>query len=123
VNRYIRRTPYRTIEEARAFIDKITEGIQQGSWIFWAIALKESGRLIGTICLWNIQPVNHRAEIGYELHPDYWGQGVIKNALPKVIKYAFRTMKLHSLEADLDPANLASARVLERTGFVKEGHF
>jgi ribosomal-protein-alanine N-acetyltransferase len=123
VNKFIARTQCKTIEEAGAFINKINRGINNNDCIYWAITFKNDSRLIGTICLWNIQPENYRAEIGYELIPDFWRKGIMKEAIPKVVEYGFETMKLHSLEANLDPDNLQSVMLLEKNGFIKEGHF
>jgi ribosomal-protein-alanine N-acetyltransferase len=123
VNRFLTRNPSRTIEDAGAFINKINRGIRNNESMYWAITLKSDNRMIGTICLWNIQPENYRAEIGYELNPDFWGKGIMKEAIAKVIHYGFDIMKLHSLEADLDPGNFQSIMLLEKNGFIKEGHF
>ncbi|MFI5128624.1 MAG: GNAT family N-acetyltransferase [Chitinophagales bacterium] len=123
VNRFIGRTQCKSFEEAGAFINKINRNIHNNESIYWAIAFKNDNKLIGTICLWNIQPENYRAEIGYELNPEYWGKGIMTEAIPTIIEYGFETMKLHSIQADLDPANSPSVVLLERNGFVKEGHF
>jgi len=123
VNRFLTRNPSGTIEEARSFISKINRSISNNESIYWVIAFKTDNKLIGTACLWNIQPENYRAEIGYELHPDHWGKGVMKEAMPVIIQYCFETLELHSIEADLNPENVQSAVLLERNGFIKEGHF
>lgn len=123
VNRFLARQKCKTVEEAAAFIDKINRNISNNESMYWGIDLKDGDTLVGTICLWNIQPDNYRAEIGYELQPEFWGKGIMVEALAKVIEYAFETLKLHTLQADTDPANAQSAHVLERNGFVKEGHF
>jgi ribosomal-protein-alanine N-acetyltransferase len=123
VNRFLTRNQYKTLEDAGAFINKINRGINNNEAIYWVITFKNDNKLIGTICLWNIQPENYRAEIGYELNPDFWGKGIMKEAIPKIIEYGFETMNLHSIEADLDPGNVQSVMLLEKNGFIKEGHF
>jgi ribosomal-protein-alanine N-acetyltransferase len=123
VNRFLTRNQCKTIEEAGAFINKINRGINNNDWIYWAVTLKNDNKFAGTICIWNIQPENYRAEIGYELNSGFWGKGIMKEAIPKVIEYGFEAMKLHSLEADLDPGNSQSVVLLEKNGFIKEGHF
>ena len=123
VNKFLTRNQYKTFEEAGAFINKINRGIHNNEWIYWAITFRDDNKLIGTICLWNIQPENYRAEIGYELQPDHWGQKIMSEAMPRIIDYGFDTMKLHSIEADLDPGNFQSVLLLEKNGFIKEGHF
>jgi [ribosomal protein S5]-alanine N-acetyltransferase len=123
VNQFLTRSEYKTIEEAGAFINKINRNISNGESIYWVITKKNENTLIGTICLWNIQPENYRAEIGYELNPAYWKKGIMKEAIPKIIEYGFETLKLHSIEADLNPGNSQSQTLLEKNGFIKEGHF
>jgi ribosomal-protein-alanine N-acetyltransferase len=123
VNRFLTRNQYKTLEEAGAFINIINRNINNNEAIYWVITFKNDNKLIGTICLWNIQPENYRAEIGYELNPDFWGKGIMKEAIPKIIAYGFETMNLHSIEADLDPGNAQSVMLLEKNGFIKEGHF
>ena len=123
VLRYLGREPTATITEAEEFIGKINKGIDENEAILWGIALLENPSVvIGTICLWNIQKENLRAEIGYMLHPDFWGKGIMTEAINCVNDYGFTVLELHSLEGVTTPANIASAVVLEKAGYVKEGH-
>ena len=124
VMKFIGREPAKTIKEAEDFISQINHGIDANELIMWAIALKEDpGQLIGNICLWKIRKEHYRAETGFVLHPLYWRKGIMKEALLKVIEYGFETMKLHSIDAQITPGNIASAAVLESTGFVQEAYF
>lgn len=123
VLRYLGRKPAPSIKEAKDFIKAVRKSMAANDSIIWAIALKEDPlKLIGTICLWNIQKHNYRAEIGYVLHPHYWRKGIMKETIQKVLEFGFNTMHLHSVEARLQPDNNASVAVLEATGFVKEGY-
>ena len=61
--------------------------------------------------------------MGYALHPDFHGAGVMSEAMDVVLDYGFNKMKLHSIEAHVHPDNLASINLLQKKGFVKEGHF
>ena len=113
-----------SLTEVEEFIKKINSGIDEGENILWGISmLDEPNKLIGTICYWQFNRESCRVETGYVLHPDYWRKGIMKEALLKIIDYGFDVMKLHSIEARLAPANIASISLLESTGFVKEGHF
>jgi [ribosomal protein S5]-alanine N-acetyltransferase len=123
VNQFLGRSPQANINDARTFITKINTSIANNESAYWGITLKPKNKLIGTICLWNIQPENYRAEIGYELDPNFWGKGIMLEALPKVIEYGFKTMNLHSIAADTLPENIASIRLLEKNGFKLEGVF
>lgn len=123
VMRYLGREPAKSVAEAEDFINKINKGIDKNEAIIWGIALlNERAKIIGTICFWNIKVENYRAEIGYILHPAHWGKGIMKEAIDIVTGYGFNEMKLHSIEAQLSPENIASSSLLEKTGFVKEGH-
>jgi ribosomal-protein-alanine N-acetyltransferase len=121
--RYLTIAPAKTLDDALSFIEKITGYIQRNETAFYGITTKETDKLIGTCTIWNLQPQNRRAEVGYALHPDYWGKGLAPEALAALIDFGFNVMKLHSLEAHVAPENTASIRVLEKTGFVKEAHF
>lgn len=120
---FIGKEPAKDLKEVYDFIRIIDDGIHSNAAIMWGIAFKnEPGKLIGTICYWNIQKENYRAEMGYMLRPEYWRKGIMKEAIQKVVEYGFTTMKLHSIEARIHSENTASAAILESTGFIKEGY-
>jgi len=122
--KYIDREPSKDVAEVDELIRKINTNIETGTAIAWCIDLADHpGVMIGTISFWRIIHENHRAETGYMLHPDHWGKGLIKEAISAVIRYGFDTLKLHSIEAHINPGNIASAAVLERMGFVREAYF
>ena len=112
-----------SLDEARQFIEKINNGIKANEWIYWAIIQETDKKLIGTFCIWHISEENSRAEIGYALHPDWQGKGIMKEAMDAVLEYGFKEMKLHSIEANVDPDNQPSIKLLEKKGFIKEAHF
>jgi ribosomal-protein-alanine N-acetyltransferase len=120
---YIPRTPYKTTEESVEFIAKSETWISNNQSIIWAIALKTDNKVIGTICVWNIKNRDYRAEVGYELLPDYWRKGIMQEVLTVVLDYSFKTMKLHTIAAVISPDNTASIKLVEKNGFVKEAHF
>jgi [ribosomal protein S5]-alanine N-acetyltransferase len=121
VNKYLVAPIAQSIEEAREFINKINTGISNTECPYWGITPKNDNRLIGTICLWNISIKENEAEIGYVLHPDWQGKGLMQEAIHKVIRYGFEVMKLRAITAVLDPANERSISSLKRTGFFYEG--
>ena len=100
----------------------IDEKIDSNEGINWAITLKGNPKLIGIIGHYRIRPEHFRAEIGYMLLPEYQGKGIISEAINEVVNYGFEVMKLHSIEAIIDPENFASEKVLQKNGFVKEAH-
>lgn len=120
---YSHRAPDASVDVVRALIDKINTTIDNGEGINWAISLKEDPKLIGVISFWRIFKEQHRAEMGYTLHHDYQRKGIMNEAAAAILEYGFKTLNLHTVEARVNPENLPSIRVLERNGFVKEGHF
>jgi ribosomal-protein-alanine N-acetyltransferase len=92
--------------------------------IRWGIVRKqEPDTLLGTAGIKNISGPHRRAEIGYELNPAYWNQGIMTEALRSITCFCFEKLSLHALEANIATDNLASARVLEKLEFVKEAHY
>jgi ribosomal-protein-alanine N-acetyltransferase len=93
---------------------------QSGLW--WAICLRdEPEKLIGTCGAYEVDEENRNADLGYWLLPQFWGKGLISEALPLVLAHAFTHLQLHRLEAEVEPANSASIKVLEKCGFQLEG--
>jgi len=124
VMKYIDREKTKTVEEAEAFVEKILQNLDINEGIMWAIALQEApDTLIGTIGYWRLIKQHYRAELGYMLHPAHWNKGIMKEAVMAAIDYGFKTMNLHSIEAHINPENVASGLVLEKTGFVREAYF
>ena len=120
--KFIPRPLITTREEALEHIQMIDDKIETNVGINWAITLKENPKLIGIIGHYRIQPENHRCEIGYMILPQYSGQGIVTEAIKIVLEYGFDVLNMHSIEAVIDPDNIASERVLQKNGFVKEAH-
>lgn len=123
VMKYIDKEPAKSIADALDFITLINDQEANNDSITWAITLKESPKLIGTICIWNLKKQHYRGEIGYSIHPDFQRKGYMQEAMEAVLHYGFYKMNLHSIEANINPDNRASALLLEKNGFVKEAHF
>jgi ribosomal-protein-alanine N-acetyltransferase len=123
VMRYIDKERMKTKVDALALIQKITDGIHNGTGINWGISLRGENTLVGTIAFWRLIPENYRAEIGYMLHPDFQGRGLMSEAMKEVIRYGFEVMNLHSIEANINPGNDVSRKLLTKFGFQKEAYF
>jgi ribosomal-protein-alanine N-acetyltransferase len=70
-----------------------------------------------------IDQPNYRAEIGYLLHPMQQRKGLMQEAIAAALVYGFSTMGLHSVEANINPANEASKKILLNNNFVQEAYF
>jgi ribosomal-protein-alanine N-acetyltransferase len=82
---------------------------------------RESNRVIGTCLLFRFDEPSARAEIGYVLAQEFWGAGHMLEAMKAFVAFAFEQVGLRRLEAEIDPRNGTSAKLLERLGFVREG--
>lgn len=121
--KYVDRTPAQSLDDARKFMGRVIAAQQANEGITWGITLKNEPKLIGNIGIWRIDKEHHRGEIGYVLHSEHQSKGYAAEALKAVINYGFSVMKLHSLEANVNPLNSASIKLLEKNNFVKEAHF
>jgi [ribosomal protein S5]-alanine N-acetyltransferase len=122
VMQYLDRAPMRTEGEALVLIDKIINDLTNNDAITWAISLKNEPNLIGTIGFWRIDKDHHRGQIGYMLMPAFHGKGLMQEAITATIDYGFRRMRLHSIEAHVNPGNTDSIKLLERNRFEREAY-
>ena len=123
VTRYLGRQPMASLDEAVQRVQAFHTAFQDQTSIPWAITRRGSGQVIGTCVFWNLIKPHFRAEIGYSLAPEWWGQGVMIEAVTAELTFGFTSMGLHSVEARTSPANTASRRMLEKLRFVQEGYF
>ena len=117
INKYLDRQISNTIDDARNFINKVNENVIKNDSLYWAITLSDKNILIGTICLFGFSDEHYKCEIGYELLTNFQGQGIMKEAVEKVIEYALDTIKVKKIEAFLHRDNLSSIRLLEKFSF------
>lgn len=124
VMKYIYRERPKDLLEIKAFITAFNKGFENGDNLAWVIALKENpNQMIGSVGYWRTDYANHRAEIGYMLHPDYWRKGIVSESLVKTIDFGFENVNLHSICANVSPKNIASRQILIKHGFEKEASF
>lgn len=122
VMRYWGAPAHKSIYQTRIMIDEISSSFQTQEGIRWGITLKNDGRLIGSCGHWRLMKRHFRSEIGYELSRDFWGQGIMAEALEPIIQFGFDQMELHSVEAQVDPDNARSSHLLEKLRFQREGY-
>lgn len=90
--------------------------------VCFLICLLPDGTIVGSINLSQIFRGNFRsAYLGYHIGVHYAGQGLMTEALQLTLRYAFDKLKLHRLEANIQPSNVASIALVKRAGFVREG--
>lgn len=121
VAQYLPLAPFETVDDAMGELGWYTKIFVEKSGLRWMIEDAVSGRVIGTCGFLNREEVHNRAEIGYDLHPDYWGQGVMTEVAHAVLQFGFMNMELNKIEAKADPQNKGSIALLQKLGFQQEG--
>lgn len=106
--------------EAQKYLDWFSSRFAEKAGIRWGICLKGKSNIIGTVGFNNFTR-QHRANLGYDLHPQFWKKGYITEALKAVIKFGFSELNINRIEAEVMPGNTESERVLTKLGFTKEG--
>ena len=121
VTKYYGLKTFEQVEQAENLIEAFATNLELKRGLRWGIERKGIPGLIGTIGfnLWS--PSHKRAEIGYDIHPNYWRAGYASEAVAKIVEYGFQEMELTRIGAIVFVENEASSQLLMRQGFEKEG--
>jgi len=122
VMRYWSTPPWTDLQSAHDLIEQDLKGLAAGEHLRLGIETKAEGRLIGHSSLFAFSEQCKRAEVGYGLAFSAWGHGYMSEAVRALLDYSFTELGLNRVEADIDPRNTASAKLLERLGFTQEGY-
>jgi len=105
--------PHRDLEQTRAWLAAM---IAEEPPLSDDFLIEHQGRVIGKAGAWRVP------EIGFILHPDYWGQGFAGEAVGAAIAHVFARYDVDTITAEADPRNDPSVRLLKRLGFVETGY-
>lgn len=108
-------------EQAKQLIIAWEQRWQRDESIRWGICFKDTPKIIGTIGFHHWSSFHRRTEVGFELSPLFWRQGVMHECLLEVLRYGFNELGFNRIEAMTDPHNLASRKLLEKAGMSEEG--
>lgn len=122
VARYGSRPAMTAMAEAEEWLEKTRSANRSGDALQLGIERRADRAIVGTCTLWGIHKESRRAEVGYSLGRAHWGQGYMVEAVAALMHFGFETLDLNRLEADTDPRNHASIKVLEKLGFAREGY-
>lgn len=121
VMKYYGLEPFTSLNDALDEISWYKSIRSKRTGIRWGITLKEHDVVIGSCGFHNIVAQHFRAEIGFELSKEQWGKGIAAEAVEAIIRHGFQQMNFQRIEALIEPRNLASQKLVERLGFVREG--
>ncbi|GAA0718701.1 GNAT family protein [Dokdonella soli] len=122
VMRYWSFTAWTAREQAVEHIARLAREREVMEFYPWVATRPDSDTLIGTCSLFGIHHEHARGVIGYALAPQFWGRGLAGAMLQPALDFAFDTLDLNRIEADIDPLNIASCKLVERAGFQREGY-
>lgn len=117
VSKYTSWSPHKAIEDSSAYIEKLKTGKE----ITWIIEHQADKKAIGSVGFVNIYPTQKRGEIGYALSRKYWNQGLMTEAVKKIVEFGFETFGFERIEGICFTENIGSARVMEKAGMQQEG--
>lgn len=112
---------FQNIEESRQMVELLNNLPETGEGMRWAIVDKKSGVVLGSCGYHNVKADHRRAEVGYELGQEYWGQGVMQEVMNAVINHCFEALGFNRLEAFVTEGNNRSINTLEKLSFRQEG--
>jgi ribosomal-protein-alanine N-acetyltransferase len=112
---------HRTIADSLSFLRQINFQYEKGFPSPWAVVLKETHKMIGTVGYhwWSLE--NAKSEVGYVISRLYWNKGYMTEALKEVLGFGFEQMKLERIEARCLVENFSSERVMQKCGMKLEG--
>ncbi|MCO6509879.1 MAG: GNAT family N-acetyltransferase [Aridibacter famidurans] len=118
VTRYMTWQPHRSIGDTLVYLRRCEQVWKDGSAYPWSLWLKETGDLAGFV---EIRVGSTSVNVGYALVSRHWRKGLMTEALTAVIELCFSQSSIFRVWATCDIDNIASAKVLEKVGMVKEG--
>lgn len=118
VTRYLTWTARKGLGDVAEFLHDLLERNRSGKEFNWAISRLDEDRLIGMI---SARITGHRVELGYVLGRSHWNQGFMSEAVTTITEWMLSEPEFYRVSAVCDTENAGSARVLEKSGFEREG--
>ena len=112
---------FASLEETKEQMSWFSQLEKDETGIWWAIESIENQEFCGAIGFNNLNKQHKRAEIGFWLLPESWKKGIISEVLPTVCDYAFESLGLHRVEAQVETENLACQNIMKKNNFLFEG--
>ena len=121
VTRFLTWSPHPNRKYTVEYLQYLASRYRVGDFYDWGVTLRSTDKLIGTCGFTAFDFAHNSAQVGYVLNPEYWGQGIIPEALHAVMRFGFHELNLHRIEAQYIIGNNRSRRVMEKVGMTYEG--
>lgn len=112
---------YQTLEHTKKQMEFFADLEKNGTGTWWAVCTADNKIFMGACGLNNLNQQLGKAEIGFWLFPEYWGKGILSEALPLICNFGFVKLGLQRIEGFVETENIKSKKVMERLGFLSEG--
>ncbi|MBI5258005.1 MAG: GNAT family N-acetyltransferase [Burkholderiales bacterium] len=121
VTRFLPYATWQSPADGQAWLERMNTLVATGSAHQLVIVRNADHRVVGTVLLFKFDAGSRRLELGYVMGRAHWRQGYTAEALRAVLSHAFGPMRIRRIEAEVNPANEASNRLLRTLGFTHEG--
>ena len=112
---------YETLEATKEQMKFFADLEKNNNGIWWAVCSLDNQTFYGAGGLNNINKEHQKAEIGFWLIPDFWGSGIMKEAMPAICKYGFNNLELHRIEGFVETENNKCKKAMTKLDFEYEG--
>jgi [ribosomal protein S5]-alanine N-acetyltransferase len=112
---------YKTLEDTKAQIKFFADLEKNGTGIWWAVCSLDNQTFYGAGGLNSLSKEHKKAEIGFWLLKDYWGQGIMTEVMPLICTYGFENLGLHRIEGLVETDNLNCSKAMKKLDFTHEG--
>lgn len=119
-SRYLLWSPHDSPKFSKRYLTYLQGQYRDENFYDFALEDNKTKKMIGTCGFTSFDLENNAAEVGYVLHPDFWGKGIAVEALSELMRFGFTELRLHRLVAKIIDENTASKRVAEKCGFRHE---
>jgi len=120
VTRYLTWQPHSDINETKIYIADVQKKYETGKFFDWGLEYKQDGKFIGTCGFTSININKNTCEVGYVLSKNYWGMGLMPEALECIMDFAFNYFGFDKIEARFLEGNANSKKVMEKAGMICE---
>lgn len=112
---------FSTLEETKEQMEFFTDLETNGTGIWWAICSLDNSEFYGAGGLNSLSKEHQKAEIGFWLLPDFWGKGILSEAMPIICEYGFQNLGLHRIEGFVESKNINCKNAMRKSAFMHEG--
>ncbi len=121
VTEYLRWQAHSSVDVTKNILNDWVKLYENKNFYQWAIVIKETGQLIGTISAVEVKEELNIVHVGYCIGRNWWSKGIVTEAFSILISFFFNKVAVNRIESQHDPLNIGSGRVMVKCGLQYEG--